>query len=377
MTSAVRPGSRTERFRQAVAEAANEREHLGALLALARHFAEASDGVNGLDVARAARALAMRLQDWHAVAHALGSASISQYHRSDYVGALATAIDAWDAARRAASPLTMAESVYAIALALHSLGEIEDAMSLAEKGIALTAAKPDLREPHVRLVGLKALLFHRQERFEEMDAYCGQAVELAEESMPHLLELGHGNWGLALLRTAEHRQKNGQPLADLATRAREHFEEALRIATSEEDLMRIADRTSGCGQVAFLMGHLDEAEVLLQDAFARSLDLDYVRTAVMSARYLAKIFLARGDFQRAVEVLRVADAKARRGAPVDGRPAVKLMLAGSLELAGQQLEAERMREAARELRNTSDTHRRLAVVEARKLAARVLKELDA
>ena len=41
---------------------------------------------------------------------------------------------------------------------------------------------------------------------------------------------------------------------------------------------------------------LHRAERLLQDALSRSLDLDYVRTAVMSARYLARIFLARGDF---------------------------------------------------------------------------------
>src|SRR5687767_13355661 len=137
MTGAVRAGSRTERFRQAVAEARDERDHLRALLALARHFAEASDGVNGLDAARAARTLAIRLGDWNSVGHALGSASISQYHRSDYVAALATAIDAWDAARRAASHHAMAESLYAIALALHALGEVEDAMRLVDKGIEL------------------------------------------------------------------------------------------------------------------------------------------------------------------------------------------------------------------------------------------------
>jgi len=377
MTGAVRAGSRTERFRQAVAEALDERAHLQALLALARHFAEASDGVNGLDAARAARTLAMRLDDWDAVARALGSASISQYHRSDYVGALATAIDSWDAARRAGAPHAVAESLYAIALALHALGEVGDAMRLVDKGIGLTATDPPLQEPHVRLVGLKALLFHRQERFEEMDAHCARAVELAQRSTAHLLELGHGNWGLALLRTAEQRHKRGEPMTDLLLRSREHFEEALRIATAEDDLMRIADRTSGLGQVAFLLGDLDLAARLLSDALARSLDLDYVRTTVMSSRYLARILLARGEFARAVEVLRVADAKARRGAPVDGRPAVKLMLAGALEMAGFQVEADRVREAARELRSTSDAHRRLATVEARKLAARVLAELDA
>ena len=377
MTGAVRPGTRTERLRQAVAVARDEREHLSALLGLARHFAEASDGVNGLDVARTARTLALRLEDWNGVAHALGSASISQYHRSDYVGALATAIDAWDAARRAGSRNAVAESVYAMALAMHALGEIGDAMRLVDKGIGLTSDDPGLREPYVRLVGLKALLFHRQERFEEMDAYCARAVELAQESTPSLLERGHGNWALALLRTAEQRQADGHAAGDLLRRAREHFDQAFRIAAAEGDLLRMADRISGLGQVAFLLGELEQAERLLQDAMDRSMDLDYVRTAVMSSRYLAKIFLARGESTRAIEVLRVADAKARRGAPVDGRPAVKLMLASALEQAGQQLEADRAREAARELRNTTEAHRRLAAVEARRLAARVLQELDA
>ena len=45
-------------------------------------------------------------------------------------------------------------------------------------------------------------------------------------------------------------------------------------------------------------------------------------------------------------------------------------------MAGLQVEADRVREAARELRNTNDAHRRQACVEARKLAARVLSELD-
>jgi tetratricopeptide (TPR) repeat protein len=378
VTIAARPGSKTERFRQAVAEARDERDHLRALLALARHYAEASDGVNGLEAARAARAFAIRLEDWQAVAHALASASVSQYHRSDYVSALATAIDAWDAARRAKAPHTMAESIYAIALALYSLGEVDGAMRLADKGIELTATgDPALREPHVRLIGLKALLFHRQGRFEDTDAYCRQAVEQAAGTTPHLLELGHGNWALALLRTAEQRLKDGQPLGDLPARAREQFDQALRIATEQDDQMRMADRTSGQGQVAFLEGDLDAAEELLSEALRRSLELDYVRTAVVSARYLARIHLARGAFDRAIEVLTIADGKARRGAPVDGRPAVKLMLAGALEQAGRAVEAERVREAARELRNTTEAHRRLAAVEARKLAARVLEELHA
>ena len=54
---------------------------------------------------------------------------------------------------------------------------------------------------------------------------------------------------------------------------------------------------------------------------------------------------------------------------------MKLMLAGALELAGSGLEAERLREAARELHSANEMHRGTAAAEARKLAARVLAEI--
>src|SRR5258706_14921307 len=115
MPSSTRPPRpQPERLRQAVADGRGDPNRLAALLALARHFAEGSDGANGLETARAARSLALELQDWHGASHALSSASVSQYHRSDYVGALATAVDAWDTARRANSPHAIAESLYAI-----------------------------------------------------------------------------------------------------------------------------------------------------------------------------------------------------------------------------------------------------------------------
>ena len=71
MSSAARVGSKTERLRHTLAGAKDERARLAALLALARHFAEVSDGVNGLDMARRARTLALELGDWGAVTQAL------------------------------------------------------------------------------------------------------------------------------------------------------------------------------------------------------------------------------------------------------------------------------------------------------------------
>ena len=54
MSATSPPGSTTERLRQAVADAGDESARLHALLAVARHFAEVSDGVNGLQAAREA-----------------------------------------------------------------------------------------------------------------------------------------------------------------------------------------------------------------------------------------------------------------------------------------------------------------------------------
>ena len=92
--------AKVDALRRLVAEAADERARLAAKLALARHFADVADGVNGLVVASEARTLALKRKDFAALAHALVSASISQYHRSAYVNAIAVAMDAYDCARR-------------------------------------------------------------------------------------------------------------------------------------------------------------------------------------------------------------------------------------------------------------------------------------
>jgi len=363
--------TKTEMLRAAVAAAADDAARLPAQLALARHFAEVSDGVNGLETARAARTLALKMGDWAAVADALNAASVSQYHRSDYVNALATAIDAWDAARRSGSVRSTAESFYTIGLALQALGEVDLGLQIADQGLALAESDPALREPRVRLVGLKAMFTYARGNLEDTERYCDEAVRL---SVGHsrLLELGYGNWGLALLRTAEQRIERGESPLDYLARARMHLETALDIADTEGDVMRVADRLSSLGQVALFEGRLDDAERLLADAMRRSVALDYVRTAVISARYLAQLCIGRGAMGRAIDILRLADVQARRGAPGDNLHTVQLMLAGALEAAGREAEAAAVRESAGELREANRAHRETAAEEARRLAARVL-----
>jgi tetratricopeptide (TPR) repeat protein len=372
MAATTPGGSRTGKLRQALADARDGAERLAALLALARHFAEVHDGVNGLKAAREARRLALEASDWRATAQALNYASVSQYHRSDYVSALATAMDAWDCARRAAAPISIAESLYAIALALGALGENEAAMRVVERGLDLAGTDAALREPRVRLVGLKGLLCFREERMDLTERHCAEAVALCEPETSHLLALSHGNWGIACLRWAEQRMGTAEARRHLG-RARRHLEIALQLAEAQEDAMRVADRMSLLGEVAFLEQRFEEAERLLGEALRRSLELDYVRVSAKSALCLGKLHLARGDGARAVEALRGADAQSRRGAPGDMLSAVKLLLADALERVGGTIEAEEARAAAIELRATNREHRERALRDARRLAARVLE----
>lgn len=365
------PGSKTEKLRDVVTDAGDEAARLRALLGLARHFAEVSDGVNGLEVAREARRLALERQDWGAAAHSLNSASLSQYHRSDYVSALATAMDAWDFARRAGTADAIAESYFTIALALHALGETADGMRVVEKGLAVTSEAPELRGPRVWLVGMKAMLCFDVDDLELTDRYCAEAVALSDGAAP-LLSLSHGNWGIALLRAAEHRIGQAGSGGDLVARAREHLEIALELARGEGDARRVADRISLLGQVALLEGRGADAERLLADAMRRSLALDYVRATVSSAQYLARQFLGRGEVDRAVEVLKTADTQARRGVAVDVLPLVKGLLADALDRQGKTEEAAAARKAATELREVNQLHRSRALEDARRLAARVL-----
>src|SRR5215207_6844447 len=94
---------------------------------LRQQVGEASDGVNGLATSREARTLALRLKNYAAAASALSSASISHYHRSDYVSAVAAAMDAWDFAVHADAPIEVAESYFAIGLSMMALGKLDAA----------------------------------------------------------------------------------------------------------------------------------------------------------------------------------------------------------------------------------------------------------
>lgn len=125
--------SKTDHLRRQVGEAPDDTRRLAALIALARHYADASDGVNGLVTSREARTLALRLKNYAAAAAALSSASISHYHRSDYVSAVATAMDAWDSAVRADSPIEIAESYFAMGLSMMALGK---PVERATRGVA-------------------------------------------------------------------------------------------------------------------------------------------------------------------------------------------------------------------------------------------------
>ena len=319
--------SKMEKLREQMSDADSDVALLTAQLALARHYADASDGVNGLAMAREARALALRLKDYPAAAHALCSASVSHYHRSDYVSAVATAMDAWDFARRAESPADIVESHVALGLSMLALGELDASSQVIEQGLALSLQYPELLDARVRLVGLKAMLRYQHGDMAETEKLCAETVGLSASSAPTQLALSHGNWGIALLRWAEKQAADGSASLEILARSREHLEIALRLAGEEGDEMRIADRMASLGMVAMLAGDLDNASDLLNESQRRSLSLDYVRTAVFSTLYLGKFHLRRREAPEAIAILRQTVSLATRG--VAGRyPACRTVAAG-------------------------------------------------
>ncbi len=374
-TGEPRAFSKTDNLRRQVSDAKGDAGRLAALLALAQHYADASDGVNGLATSREARMLALCLKDYAAAASALSAASISHYHRSDYVSAVATAMDAWDFAARVDSPLEIAKSYFAIGLSMMALGKLDAAASVVEKGLTMCASSPALLGERIRLVGLQAMLHFFREDISETERLCAEAAAMSEGSPIAERALCHGNWGIALLRCAEKLLDKGADVGDMLTRSREHLEIALGLAEEEYDEMRIADRMASLGMVALLTGDTTAAAHLLSEAQHRSLSLDYVRTAVSSAVYLGKLDIQLGNRYQAVETLRQAVTQARRGVAADILPAAQLLLADALDMRGLPPDADQaaqLRTSSEKLRMDNAVSRGLAAEDAQRLAARIL-----
>ncbi|HEX9389970.1 MAG TPA: hypothetical protein VF928_01520 [Usitatibacteraceae bacterium] len=371
------PGSttqptRSDILRRQVDESPDDISRLEALLFLARYFADAADGVKGLAAAGEARSLALRLSDFAAVANALNSASISQYHRSDYVSAIATAIDAWEFAQRSGSTAEKVNSYISTGLALQALGASDIAMKVIEKGLMLTRASGPLREQRIRLIRLKAMLTAMTGTMDAATELFREATQLAEHGTRMQFAASHGNWGIALLRRAENLVAQEMPAHELLAESRLHIEKALAIAEEDGDALVVTDRMASLGMIALLEGRMEEAESQLGIALDRSRSLDYVRTAVFTSVSLGKLYLRRRDLASAVSVLRHAVALARRGAAEDILAWAQTLLAEALEQQGLGGEAAIQRSAAAKLRDDNKLYRRVAAEDAVRLAARIL-----
>lgn len=366
--------SKTEQLRRQVEAAGDVGQILAALLTLARHYADAADGVNGLSTAREARTLALQRKDFRAAANSLNSASISHYHRSDYVSAVAAAMDARDFAQRANALPEIAESFVSMSLAMLALGVLDACARIIDKGLAMTKKSPEFLDARIRLIGVKAMLRFQEDDFAETEKLCLEAITLSADCTLTQLALSHGNWGIALLRHAEKIAASGKSVYELTRRSRKHLAFALDLSEQEVDEMRIADRMASLGMVALLDGKLDDAQHLLSEARRRSVSLDYVRTAVSSTLYLGKLHLQRGEGEAAVQHLRQAVEQAARGVAADILPAAQMQLADALDFCGEADEAEVLRAGAQKLRDDNAVSRGRAAEDARQLSARILAE---
>jgi tetratricopeptide (TPR) repeat protein len=370
----VGPLARVDLLQRAVDGAADSRAKLKALLALARHYAEASDGVRGLETSMQARALAMDAGDYAALSHALGSASISHYHRSDYLSAVATAIDAWDCGRRAENELEIASSFGTIGLSLFALGVLDLAGQITDLGLEFCLADPQLQEQRIRLLRLKGALTYTNGSLAEAEKLFAEATALGEKSSKSQLSMSLGNWGIMLLREGERLATANEPAGEVLARARDRLQSAVEVSLEDGDVLVATDRFCMVGGVAMLEGHLDEAEQLLHEAQDRARELNYVRANVLASIYLGRLYVKRQDAKKAIASLEHAVTLARKGTTGDMLIQAMGLLAEALELRGDAAGASEKRAEIAQIQRNNTVDRSRAAKDARELAQRILSE---
>ena len=368
------PIARVDLLQRNVEDAADNRARLTALLALARHYAEAGDGVRGLETAMQARALAMDAGDYTSLSNALGSASMSHYHRSDYLSAVATAMDACECGRRAENELEIASSFGTIGLSLFALGVLDMALQVTDRGIEFCGTEPPLQEQRIRLLRLKGALAYTGGSLPESDKLFAEATRLAERSSKTQLSLSLGNWGIMLLREGERRIDAGEPAGDVLSRARDRLQAAVEVALQDGDVLVATDRFCMVGGVAMLEGQLDEAELLLGEGLERSRELNYVRAGVLASLYLGRLHLKRADPVKAVASLEHAVSLARKGATGDMLVQAMGLLAEALEQRGDAAGAAERRAEIEQVRRSNSVDRTRAAKDATELAQKILSE---
>ncbi len=365
--------SKADVLRRAVDESPDDRARLAALLTLARHYVDVADGVNGFATAKLARSLALQLKDFVSAAHALNSVSVSQYHRSEYVSAIATALDAWDYATRSRSAVETADSYFSMAFSLFGLGALDTAEQVVAKGLASVSGSAQFLEPRIRLLRLRGILFQARGSMDEAERAFVEAMEVAQGSTGTQLAACYAMWAIGWLRTMDE-QYGGRPVIPEKLReARAYLEKALALAEADGDIFLATDRIGLLGVVALLERRWEQAEELLGHALDRARSLDYVRTFVVSAVYLGRLYLEREDPARAATVLRHAVTQARRGAADDVLGYARSLLATALERVGSGEEAAKERAAAAALRREVSEDRRRALEEALRLVARIVE----
>jgi tetratricopeptide (TPR) repeat protein len=364
--------AKADALRRAAESAEDERTRLYALLELARHYVDAGDGVRALESGKEARLIALRLWDYEAAAHALNSISVSQYHRSEYVNAIATALDAWDYADRGKSALGLGDSYYSIGLSLFGLGLADTAERVVEKGLATISDEAGTLEVRIRLTRLLGILRYARDAMDEAEALIEKAIALAQRSTATQLAASHAIWGVVWIRRMDE-QYGGKPIiAEKLQSARLHLEKALLISEREGDALLVTDRVAILGVVAMLEKEWDRAEHLLARAMENARALDYVRASVISTVYLARLYLERGDAPRAITLLGHAIAQARRGAADDVLIYARTLLARAYDKQSQPGAAAEQRELIEAFREETAGARRRSGAEASRLVARLI-----
>ncbi len=192
---------------------------------------------------------------------------------------------------RAAPADVYADALFALGLALNSLGEFEKAESVLHNALTLYRTLGNqMRVGFIfNMLGVRA---HSLGEFEQAEQHWAEALRIRRE-------IGD-TWGIT---------QTLQNFGDLAERAGDYprakaiYEEGLALSTELGDKLMIARRLNDLGSVAQDEGNLTEADTMIRRAVSALWQMKEMFSLFAALESLAQVMAAQGQPERAIQIL--------------------------------------------------------------------------
>ena len=194
------------------------------------------------------------------------------------------------------SDVERADVLFRLGMARFRLSSVQTAINLFDEALKLAEAAP-LPSDHLRsnILAWRSRCYQRRRDLEAAREDVERALELAE--------------GLNDRRTTADIFFTASAIADREGKwvlARSYAERAKAIYEELEDRRTLGRLMNNLGGINFLLGHPDEAESILKDAFRIALEVGNEEGAAHAVNSLAQVHLRTGDVERAEEQARHA-----------------------------------------------------------------------